>query len=63
MTDLSDSTENKLGTILVVDDEEPVREATEIMLELAGYSVLSASGGIETIEIFNPAQQEINEVS
>ncbi len=38
--------------ILVVDDEPKMRRVLEIMLEKIGYSVLSASNGVEAQEIF-----------
>jgi PAS domain S-box-containing protein len=40
------------GTILVVDDEPVVLEATQVVLELAGFRVRTASDGVEAIEIF-----------
>ena len=41
------------GTVLVVEDEKPVRELTVRMLQSLGYSVLSAASGREAIEISN----------
>jgi CheY-like chemotaxis protein len=38
-------------TILVVDDEAPVREVVRAMLESAGYTVLVAPGGREALEL------------
>lgn len=38
--------------ILVVDDEEAVRIVLQRSLELIGYTVLAASGGLEALEIF-----------
>ena len=38
-------------TVLIVDDEEPVREATRIFLEQYGYSVLSAKNGRQAVEV------------
>jgi signal transduction histidine kinase len=38
-------------TVLIVDDEEQIREATRIFLEQYGYSVLSAKDGHEAIEL------------
>jgi nitrogen-specific signal transduction histidine kinase/CheY-like chemotaxis protein len=40
------------GTILVVDDERLVRDVTRQMLESAGFQVLCAAGGRESIAIF-----------
>ena len=40
------------GTVLVVDDEESVREVTRASLERYGYTVLVAAGGKDAIEIY-----------
>lgn len=39
------------GTILVVDDEDMVRETAEQMLEMRGFSVLTAADGEQAIEM------------
>lgn len=39
------------ATILLVEDEERVREVMELTLSLSGYRVLVASGALEAIEI------------
>jgi CheY-like chemotaxis protein len=39
-------------TVLVVDDEESVRETCRQVLELSGYKVLVAEDGIEALRIF-----------
>ena len=48
------------GTFLVVDDDGGVREITTILLERAGFSVLSAGAGAEAIEIFRKHAAEIS---
>ena len=40
------------GMVLLVDDDETVLEITRMMLTMLGFEVLSASGGIEAVEIF-----------
>jgi len=40
------------GTILVIDDEEGVRLAAQLILEEIGFSVLCASDGRKGLEIF-----------
>jgi PAS domain S-box-containing protein len=50
------------GTILVVDDDEGVRELTEETLERAGLSVLCARDGREAVETFRKHQGEIRAV-
>ncbi|HEY9749942.1 MAG TPA: response regulator [Allocoleopsis sp.] len=48
--------------ILVVDDEEPIRETTRISLEAYGYQVLTANDGIEAIALYAQHQQEVSVV-
>src|SRR6266566_8494328 len=38
------------GTVLVVDDEEPVRQVASEILVYLGYSVVTASSGEEAVE-------------
>ena len=38
-------------TVLVVDDEEGIREIAEAILSLAGYRVLTAANGQEAIQV------------
>lgn len=40
------------GTILVIDDEEPIREAVKEILKMAGFNILTAKDGIEGLKIF-----------
>lgn len=49
-----------IGTILLVDDEEVVREVGEKILKVLGYKVLVAGGGPEAIEIFKKHHHSIN---
>ncbi|MEQ8409750.1 MAG: response regulator [Gammaproteobacteria bacterium] len=51
---------NGTGTVLVVDDDEMVRNVTGRMLELAGYAVLMAGGGHEAIDIFKAEHSAID---
>ncbi|MEM7715568.1 MAG: PAS domain S-box protein, partial [Cyanobacteria bacterium P01_A01_bin.68] len=46
--------------ILVVDDEPAIRKITKSSLEAYNYRVLTASNGIEALEIYTRYQQEIN---
>jgi two-component system, cell cycle sensor histidine kinase and response regulator CckA len=48
--------------ILVVDDEVPIQVITTAMLETHGYSVMTASDGIEAIALYAQHQQEIGVV-
>lgn len=48
------------GLILVVDDEEGVRNMANRMLAYSGFSALCASDGFEAIEIFKQRQNEID---
>jgi PleD family two-component response regulator len=40
-------------TILVVDDETPIRELVRRVLEVAGYEVTQAASGLEAIEMLS----------
>ena len=48
------------GKILLVDDEEMIIDVAEQILEMLGYTVLTAKGGDEAIEIFNRDNQTID---
>ena len=41
-----------VGSILFVDDEPVLREAATEMLQLSGYTVLSAEDGLEAVDVF-----------
>jgi nitrogen-specific signal transduction histidine kinase/ActR/RegA family two-component response regulator len=41
-----------LGTILVVDDEESIRDLVQHVLEMGGYSVVSAADGVAALSCF-----------
>jgi two-component system chemotaxis response regulator CheY len=48
------------GKILVVEDEEDVREAIKLQLESANYNVLEAENGEEAINILKSEDNMIN---
>jgi len=48
------------GTILLVDDEAPVRRAAKRMLENRGFGVITAADGREAIEVFGEHRDEID---
>jgi CheY-like chemotaxis protein len=50
------------GTILVVDDEEAVREVAKLVLERAGFIVLTATDGREGVETYREHADEIDAV-
>ncbi|PJC71235.1 MAG: histidine kinase, partial [Zetaproteobacteria bacterium CG_4_8_14_3_um_filter_59_5] len=50
----------KSGTVLVIDDEEVVREIAQTMLEGMGYGVLKACDGIEGLEQFEEFKERIS---
>lgn len=50
------------GTILVVDDEELVREVAQDILEQQGFEVLIASNGRQALEMFSARPAEIRVV-
>ncbi|MEA1923342.1 MAG: PAS domain S-box protein, partial [Pseudomonadota bacterium] len=45
------------GKILIMDDEEMIRELVERMMSLKGYDVLSAADGEEAIRLYEKASQ------
>ncbi len=47
------------GSLLIVDDEEPVRIIAKRMAEHLGFTVLTASNGREAIEIFRKHRKDI----
>jgi CheY-like chemotaxis protein len=48
--------------ILVVDDEDSIRDITKTLLETYGYKVLLASDGIEAIALYTQHKEKINVV-
>lgn len=57
--DLSSETGWGSGTVLIVDDEETVREMAGHMLETMGFSVLGASDGREGVDVFRKECEKI----
>ena len=47
------------GSVLVVDDEEGVREVTTLMLQAAGFDVLTANDGREGVEALRKHSEKI----
>jgi len=47
-------------TVLLVEDEEPVRNVTRLMLTRLGFSVIEAGDGVEAVEVFRQHHDEIN---
>jgi CheY-like chemotaxis protein len=50
------------GTVLVVDDEALVRQATRRTLEQLGYAVLEAGDGLEALDVFEAESSRIDVV-
>jgi PAS domain S-box-containing protein len=48
------------GTVLLVDDEEPVLEVGKELLEAMGYRVLAAKDGNEAVEIYRKNEGDID---
>ena len=55
----SSKSEGSGGTVLLVEDEEPVRAMARKMLTRLGYTVLEAKDGVEAVEIFKQHQDDI----
>jgi PAS domain S-box-containing protein len=47
------------GLILVVDDEEVVRQTAKVILEECGYQVILAEDGVQGVEMFKKRHREI----
>ncbi len=47
------------GTVLLIEDEEQVRNMAQSMLTYLGYTVLEAKDGVEAMEIFQQHRDEI----
>jgi len=50
------------GTILVVDDEDMVRQMAKTSLERSGFEVLEAADGLEAVALFKERMSEISAV-
>jgi PAS domain S-box-containing protein len=53
------STDGERTRVLLVEDEEPVRTLTKLILERAGYDVVAAATGEEALELFEHSPQPI----
>ena len=53
---------DRSGTILIIDDEENVRDVARVALEETGYAVLLARDGRNGIEVFSERADEIDAV-
>ncbi|OGX05363.1 MAG: hypothetical protein A3G87_08120 [Omnitrophica bacterium RIFCSPLOWO2_12_FULL_50_11] len=45
--------------ILVIDDDPDVREALKLRLEASGYHVVTATGGISGLKVFEETQPDL----
>ncbi len=50
----------RFGTVLLVEDQEIVRNMTETMLARMGFKVVTATDGVEAVEIFQQHLDAIN---
>ena len=50
------------GTVLVVDDEQPVRSLAKTTLEVMGFEVLEAADGREAVQVFSENLETIRAV-
>ncbi len=47
-------------TILIIDDEVDFVEVTKLLIELHGYTILTAYDGVEGIAVFTANREQIN---
>jgi len=50
------------GAVLIVDDEEAIRETAAMMLEDMGFSTFTAVNGLDGVEVYRKHQDEISAV-
>jgi two-component system cell cycle sensor histidine kinase/response regulator CckA len=48
------------GTVLIVDDEEPIREMLKSALSMLGYEVVTAADGEQGLKVFSEKASEID---
>ncbi len=48
-----------MATIMIVDDEEDIRDSTRTALETLGYKVISAQDGVECLEKLRKAKVDL----
>ena len=48
-----------VGTVLLIEDEDPVRNMARMMLTRLGYTVLESKDGVDALEIFQQHQDKI----
>jgi len=58
----AESTGGTRGVVLVIDDEEPVREAVTDILEMDGLRVITAANGAAGIDVYRQRAAEIDVV-
>ncbi|NRA40027.1 MAG: response regulator, partial [Planctomycetes bacterium] len=56
---ISTNNASENGLILIIDDEEVIRSMTAMTLEHLGYQTISASNGVDAIQIYKNKHQEI----
>jgi two-component system cell cycle sensor histidine kinase/response regulator CckA len=59
INDLSSMTMEGGGAVLLVEDDEMLRNTAAVMLTRLGFSVLEAKDGIEAVEVFRQRRDEI----
>jgi PAS domain S-box-containing protein len=52
--------DSRRGTVLLVEDEEEVRELMQVTLESLGYRVLSVSNGADALQVARETRQSID---
>ena len=50
------------STVLIIDDEDLVRETTKTMLTMVGFQVMTATDGLEALRIYPDFSAEIDVV-
>jgi len=56
---LENTSEHKKGVVLLIDDDEMIRETVTVMLEDFAYDVMVAASGSEGVALYRKHQQEV----
>jgi CheY-like chemotaxis protein len=60
VTDLEPTVSDLKPTILLVDDESMIRQLGQVVLDRAGFQVLTADDGVEAVDVFGREHDRID---
>lgn len=56
---MNETAEDLKKTILIVDDDEALRDILKMMLEYLGYDILTAVDGLDCLKVYQAHQEKI----